>query len=223
MTARQPKGTPVGGQFAESAHDEAATLPEPEFVPMSESEIDAATDSAVEALLWSSSEVEEFQSENPGLDPELDPASRAWLRDEISDFVEANPALIEAARESGYSATDGSGFEGALGHDFVLTRAGSGTGFWDRDALRKGDIGKLLTEAVQRRRDLDDAYVDDSGIITIDSGYAKEQTRKTDEALDAAIAAGDRSKVSEFSGFDGLYLSYQGRKRLDSALAGGAQ
>lgn len=48
-----------------------------------------------------------------------------------------------------------------IGHDFWLTRAGHGAGFWDRDL---GEVGKKLTEAAKKFKPIDQLFVLDGKI-----------------------------------------------------------
>lgn len=102
-------------------------------------EFRALTDGYREALAWSTSgdfqgrELESLEgfafSEGASLQIALDCLA----------FVEANRAALEqAATVPGYSWAH-------AGHDFWLTRAGHGAGFWDGDL--PDDIGDTLTEA----------------------------------------------------------------------------
>jgi hypothetical protein len=52
------------------------------------------------------------------------------------------------------------------GHDFMLTRAGHGAGFWDRGCPK--EIGEALTKACHRVRSEGHAYLCDDGRIYID-------------------------------------------------------
>lgn len=129
--ARQPVGTPVGGQFATSAHAE------PEF-SLSGNELDELTDKYLEEALWSTSNdggdanlTEDFSLED------FDPDARRQAAEDVEGFFEANAELIARAKELVPSYSDKQ-----VAEDFWLTRNGHGAGFWDRGL---GDVGDQLT------------------------------------------------------------------------------
>lgn len=215
---RQPAGVPTGGEFAANSHDEAGEL---EYVPVSQSEINEMSEHAAVAALWVSSEVEEYESET-GETVELGESAKKHLREEIDDFVEAHPELVQEAIDSGYSASDGTGFPGAFGHDFVLTRGRQGTGFWDRPELEANDLGQRLTDAVQRRGEDDNVFVEDGVGDFETSGWAASQKVKAAAALSSAISANSTKEESTKILRDAnLYtsLSYSDRRRLDDMEA----
>ena len=230
---RQPAGVPAGGQFDNNEHDEAkgALFPEPEYVTMSPNDIADAVRSAEGSLVWSSSEVEMWQMDNEGDDvPDFHPDSSEYLRAEIDDFADAYPELVHAAEQSGYSSTDGSGFAGAFGHDFVMERSGSGVGFYDREQLRFGNLGEVISRRMNARDTGLDVVVGDDGLLHVEPGkYAREQTEATDKVLETLTKAhtdgGDSPRDAALKAQSHLkasgqyrYLSYKARRSLDDAL-----
>ena len=216
---RQPKGISVGGQYAENSHDEAGAALTATVTPLalSDEELDTAVDSASAASVWTSSEAEEHTSET-GEEVTLNDESRALLRSEIEDFAAAYPELIERARESGYTSSEGDGFAGAFGHDFVLTRNGEGAGFWDRPELSEGGIGDAITARLKRRGELD-SFLGDDGYLDI-SATSAESTEVASREVEGALDAGENPQdiESRVSPYNRRKLSYVARRRLDDAL-----
>ena len=52
-----------------------------------------------------------------------------------------------------------------VGHDLWLTRAGHGTGFWDRDALEEGKVGRRVSDIVNAGFPALDLYSTDDGTV----------------------------------------------------------
>ena len=231
---RQPAGVPIGGQFDSNEHDEAkgALFPEPEYVTMSQNDIRDAALSAEASLVWSSSEVETWQMENDGEDtPDFHEESSAFLRAEIDDFADAYPELVHAAEQSGYSSTDGSGFAGAFGHDFAMERTGSGVGFYDREQLRFGNLGEVISRRMGARDIGLDIVVGEDNLIHVEPSvsYTRQQTEAAGKILDTVTAAhtgnGDSPKDAALKAQEHLkvsgqyrFLSYKDRRKLDDAL-----
>ena len=125
---------------------------DPEFSP-SGVELMSATDAAIAALLWStpadsgdSTGVDGYLED---IDAEFSEVSRAKLHSELCDFIVNN-------------SDDLSGIDySSIGHNFVLTRNGHGTGFWD---LGMGERGDRLSAACDSYGPID-AYVGDDWII----------------------------------------------------------
>ena len=96
-----------------------------------------------DALLWSTSAYREgFEPEPPHdsgipVAPELLEAIETFAL----EFLESNERALDLA------ARDGRGWD-YLGHDAHLTREGHGTGFWDRDDIRK-PLRDILTDAAR--------------------------------------------------------------------------
>lgn len=96
----------------------------------------------VDALLWSSSDIDEDGEGHEGLEGfELTPEANKKSLHDCLDFMEMYKDLIDDACEkhSHYNWSQ-------AGHDFALTRNHHGAGFWDRGI---GEIGDTLTEACQ--------------------------------------------------------------------------
>jgi hypothetical protein len=90
-----------------------------------------------EAAEWSTSDTDPDTGEDAHIDgmclewsPEADEQASEWCK----DFIEGNRKDLDA---SGLSAD-------SAGHDFWLTSAGHGAGFWDRGL---GDVGQRLSKA----------------------------------------------------------------------------
>lgn len=213
-------GQPTGGQFQSknnSAPSAALTETDGHNAYL---DVHAAAHSAGRTLLWASSEVDEWQMDHNYDDVTLSDESQAWLQSEIDDFSSAYPELIAEARATGYTSSDGDGFDGVFGHDFVLTRDHAGAGFWDRPELEHNDIGRRLTDAVQKRSEIQDyLFVDDEGIARIDNAYAQKQQGRIEAHLRFAEAVGisHHSAVREELSKDGSYgyLSYRTQSTLD--------
>jgi hypothetical protein len=79
--------------------------------------------------------------DNPELDEaSIDPEAVEVARKHCHEFVaRARPLLLEAVNRVGYDWT-------RVGHDFWFTRNRHGVGFWDRDQLDEGGLGRKLTE-----------------------------------------------------------------------------
>ena len=74
-------------------------------------------------------------------------------------FVAANSDLVDAA-----AARDGYSHD-SVGSDFWMTRAGHGTGFWDRSELGT-ELGEALTAACDPFRSID-CYVGNDGKVYV--------------------------------------------------------
>lgn len=114
------------------------------------------------AALWSSTDVikdEDGEDEDVNLDDyEAAPKTLEEFREDCKDFCDfAEPLLHEAMQRNGYTAE-------RAGHDFWLTRAHHGAGFWDRNELDEGGLGDKLTEAAHSMgsRDL---YLGDDRLV----------------------------------------------------------
>lgn len=98
--------------------------------------------SYVEALLWSSSDIDEESEGYEGLeDFDLSPEANKKSLHDCLDFMEMYQDLIADTCEKypHYSWAQ-------AGHDFALTRNHHGAGFWDRGI---GELGDTLTEACE--------------------------------------------------------------------------
>jgi len=101
----------------------------------SATDLEYATDAALECLEWSESQCDENGDNAVPLDSLglfFDEESRARIRAELGDFISANNEDLEGLDYS------------QIGHDFILTRNHHGAGFWDRGL---GERGERLTES----------------------------------------------------------------------------
>jgi len=126
---------------------------------------DAYVEAALEAALWSSSDVPP-DAENEGAedyvqldewDGDIAPECMEKMRQDCNKFLDQNWVTI-------YRAEPKSGYGGVIqaGHDFWLTRNGHGAGFWDGDWPE--DVGAELTEASEAFGEVD-LYIGDDGQI----------------------------------------------------------
>lgn len=106
------------------------------------------------ALLWSTSDGELESLEGFELAPEALEQCRA----DCARFVAiARIDLIKYEKEGGFPMP-----EQYAGHDFWLTRAGHGVGFWDRGL---GALGDRLTATVKANFKNVDPYIGDDGKV----------------------------------------------------------
>lgn len=108
----------------------------------------------VEALLWTTSMSEEDDRSLLDLNyspDDLSHASDAAIVADIIDFVEGNAEDLHGMNP------------GQAGHDFLLTRNGHGTGFWDRGL---GDKGDRLADA-SRVYGETNAYIGDDDLVYV--------------------------------------------------------
>jgi hypothetical protein len=141
-------------------------------------EVGHMVDEAIVTLLWQSSEVEELEDDydwsdgsSASFDPPtvdtFDAVSREYLHTEMVDFIRKNQDLVGAAlKADGYDASDGTGRLGQFAHDYVLTRNGHGTGFWDRPSLMNGGLGAQLSDAIREYPDME-VEIGDNGVAGI--------------------------------------------------------
>ena len=130
---------------------------------LTEEQLHDATWSAVECLLWSSSLMEEEKTLGHGyfvaevenwdcVDSPVSPNSVASLQNELEQFISLTEDTLIASKLS----------PSQIGHDFILTRNGHGTGFWDRGL---GEIGDTLTKWAQTFGPLESLYIDTQNCI----------------------------------------------------------
>jgi hypothetical protein len=81
-------------------------------------------------------------SEQPGSEIEMSPASVQCAVEDCTAFQSVNAALLAEAYERAYD-------EVQAGRDFWFTRNGHGVGYWDRKELEDGDLGDKLTAAAK--------------------------------------------------------------------------
>jgi hypothetical protein len=114
------------------------------------------------AALWSSTDTitnEDGEEEDVNLDDgyEVAEQTKAEFREDCKDFVDfAEPQLVAAMAVNGYTAE-------RAGHDFWLTRAGHGAGFWDRNELPQ-EIRDSLTQA-SKSAGSRDLYIGDDELV----------------------------------------------------------
>ena len=86
------------------------------------------------------------------VDYPVDPDSVANLRGELESFIELCEQDLIASKLD----------PGQIGHDFILTRNGHGTGFWDRGL---GEIGDRLTKWAKTFGSIESLYIDTQNCI----------------------------------------------------------
>lgn len=124
--------------------------------------LDAFTTAYITAALWSSTD-DNGEPLDYGRDwTDLAPETLRAMTEDCAKFQRWHAGLITDE----YRKNDRSGFgfsvEESAGHDFWLTRAGHGCGFWDGDW--KQPAGDVLTHASQLFGNVD-LYVGDDGLI----------------------------------------------------------
>lgn len=115
---------------------------------VSSNDIADGQEAAVEALVWQATGDD---GEPLDADIELNEDSLDTLNEQFDDFVELNPVLVKRATATVDMAQ--------LGHSWVLSRNGHGTGLWD---VGLGPVGDKLHKAAQDQGPLD-SYVGDDG------------------------------------------------------------
>lgn len=121
------------------------------------------TNAYVTAMLWSTSgDDDEHLDATHGPENISLAASKQIVRD-CRKFWDAHSDLLEDANieERTRAKLECEAWEYA-GHDFWLTRSGSGVGFWDGDWL--GEAGEALDKAARSFGNVD-PYVGDDGLI----------------------------------------------------------
>lgn len=130
--------------------------------------MDAALNSAFETLLWvgdcnGTAEHDDCRGEDcdKGLDDlgftpdSFAPGAAREVEEDLQGFVTS----CLAERPTCFDAMTAD----VVGYDFILTRQGQGTGFWDRGL---GEMGKWLT-GMAKTYPTQDAYVGDDGIVYV--------------------------------------------------------
>lgn len=135
----------------------------------STAEIDAATDAALECLAWTTPAYPEDGDDYRGYlqdFPELEfsDAARATVRKNIASFLETDNVirLFHLLERYGVTFTPEQ-----IGHDFILTANGHGTGFWDRDYRTRPKAALDALSDIVRPFGEFDAYVGDAGGIEV--------------------------------------------------------
>jgi hypothetical protein len=120
-------------------------------------------DGYVTAALWSTNDNSDESGGEPldanYSDDDIAPETTEKMRADCLKFMEKAGTLIEEENYIGATYQDFEIFSRA-GHDFWLTRSGSGCGFWDGD----WDNGEELTEIANSFGECD-LYVGDDGKI----------------------------------------------------------
>lgn len=124
--------------------------------------LDAFTCAYIEAALWSTNDESTPQGGEP-LDQnfgvkDIAPATLETIIADCANFQAENASLL---------IDDNCFYKRCpmieyAGHDFWLTRAHHGVGFWDGDWTE--EAGKALTEAASRFKEMD-LYIGDDGLI----------------------------------------------------------
>ncbi len=186
MTNRQPKGTPVGGQFAEGRKPECDS----DLIDPLDVAVDAASEfTGSQLAAFAKNDEELVRDDLPStplhivLTPEQDEVATAYktaalwastdddgspldssfspsdISEESSEAI-AHDAVEFWAQAKAEGLVDGVTPE-QFGHDFYLTRAGHGTGFWDRG---RGANGDRLTEMAKEYGEKSPVVGDDGKI-----------------------------------------------------------
>lgn len=134
----------------------------------SAAEIDAATDSALECLAWSTP-TDSYADYGEGGhldDSEFDfsDAARETMRGIIDDFMSDDTVsrLFDLLTALGVPFSPEQ-----IGHDFILTANGHGAGFWDRDYRTRPKAALDALSDIVRPFGEIDAYVSDAGQIEV--------------------------------------------------------
>lgn len=134
----------------------------------SASEVDAATDAALECLAWTTPTHPEDGDDMRGylLDSEYEysDAARATMRETIDAFMSDDTVsrLFDLLAALGTPFTPEQ-----IGHDFILTANRHGAGFWDRDYRpRQHAALDALSDIVRPFGEID-AYVGDNDEIEV--------------------------------------------------------
>lgn len=148
---------------------EAKAIVEQTILGVEESDIEDFITGYIECVLWSTVD-ENVYKDGEGLDvalgehyscDDLHPDTKAAIDSDCRKFIKDNRlALIEACTEG----DDDYGWESA-GHDYWLTRNGHGTGYWDRDELKRNNLGNRLSDACRYKECY--IYVGDDGKLHI--------------------------------------------------------
>jgi hypothetical protein len=116
--------------------------------------LDAFTQGYIEAMFFTNTG-DGDDAEN-GLDQaSVDELSREAFADIVADckkFKAEASVLLKRAYRRDYTAEQ-------AGRDFWFTRNGHGVGFWDRDALERGELGKLLSNLCGWRTAFGEKYI----------------------------------------------------------------
>jgi hypothetical protein len=116
---------------------------------MNYSELDAFTRAYIEAALWSTNDESTPQGGEP-LDDNYCVADieASTLRKMVADCAKFQEENAELIIEDNYIRVTAYSVEEMAGHDFWLTRQGSGCGYWDGDW--EEEVGIKLTKAAKQ-------------------------------------------------------------------------
>lgn len=124
--------------------------------PLTDDELESIVSTALHTLLWSAGEATDYENDDEFLfmwDQKYDsddatPELRARIKKELGEFVTTNAVdltlYINHPALKAHVATFGGTTIDQIPHDWILSRTGAGTGFWDRGA---GNIGARLDVA----------------------------------------------------------------------------
>ncbi len=118
--------------------------------------IDEFTKAYIEAALWSSNDDDGEPLDSNYYPADIAPPTLKRMIADCKKFQKENAADLATWPGGKYSA------EEMGGHDFFLTRAGHGSGFWDGDWPKAA--GKRLTEAASKFGN-PELYIGDDGLI----------------------------------------------------------
>lgn len=126
--------------------------------PLTDAELEDLTTSALQTLLWTSSEAMDENDEflymwdQKFSAQDATDEARARIKSDLTKFVTANvedltlyinhPAILEHVAKYGGEPL------GQIAHDWILSRGGHGTGFWDRGTAT---IGERLHDACKHQ------------------------------------------------------------------------
>lgn len=127
----------------------------PHIERYSDSEIDIATYQAMVTLLWQAGEITDEDGNSTGETwdrkynvSQFPKSQHDAMRAKLAAFMEAN--LVDLTSTGHVAGIQNNvNAVGRIGHDYVLTTAGHGAGFWDRGY---GEAGDRLTEACKAER-----------------------------------------------------------------------
>lgn len=137
---------------------------------MKSHDLDAFTQSYINAALWSSTGEDDEPLDKSKSASDLSDSALESMAEDCRRFQQANAAdLSEAYAHPGYQDIFASHrhdceqgrIDALAGHDFWLTRNGHGVGFWDRDL---DEVGDRLTVASEAFGSVDMYVGDDGGV-----------------------------------------------------------
>lgn len=132
--------------------------------------VDEILEALIEVMLWSSND-ESDESGGVPLDEnytaaDIHPKTRSYLKSVVIDFVASVDNKIGKTIED-IADEERHGLD-QVGHDFWLSAAGHGAGFWDGDWKKYGDALDKIARDVAPEIEWGGPYVGDDGYIHID-------------------------------------------------------